>query len=195
MRISSIVAAPLVIGGVCRAPAGRLGFDGSACPAIRASRPRRSRSLMPDPTVVITFRGEDRLRRGHSWIYRADVVEANAAAGDTVVLLGPRRRRLGRALYSDRSQITLRVLTRLDEDAGPDLWRQRIDVALRFRQSLGIDATAMRLVHGEADLLPSLVVDRYADWLVVQALSQGVDRLMPSIVTALVETVRPAGIL
>jgi 23S rRNA (cytosine1962-C5)-methyltransferase len=150
---------------------------------------------MSDPTVVITFRGEERMRRGHSWIYRADVVEANAAAGDTVVLLGPRRRRLGRALYSDRSQIALRVLTRLDEDAGPGLWRRRIDAALRFRQSLSIEATAMRLVHGEADLLPSLVVDRYADWLVVQALSQGVDRLLPSIVAALVETVRPAGVL
>ena len=105
------------------------------------------------------------------------------------------RRRLGRALYSDRSQIALRVLTRLDEDAGPDLWRRRIDAALRFRQSLGIEATAMRLVHGEADLLPSLIVDRYADWLVVQALSQGVDRLLPSIVAALVEMVRPAGVL
>ena len=150
---------------------------------------------MPEPTVVISFRGEERLRRGHAWIYRADVVEADAAAGDTVVMLGPRRRRLGRALYSDRSQIALRVLTRLDEDAGPDLWRRRIDAALRFRETLRIEATTMRLVHGEADLLPSLVVDRYADWLVVQALSQGVDRLLPSIVATLVEMVHPAGVL
>jgi 23S rRNA (cytosine1962-C5)-methyltransferase len=150
---------------------------------------------MPEPTVVISFRGEERLRRGHSWIYRADVVETNAAAGDTVAIIGPRRRRLGRALYSDRSQIALRVLTRLDEEAGPDLWRRRLEAALRFRESLGIDATAMRLVHGEADLLPSLVVDRYADWLVVQALSQGVDRLLPLVVATLVDMVRPAGVL
>ena len=74
------------------------------------------------------------------------------------------------------------MLTRLDVAAGPDLWRTRIDAALRFREDLHIDATAMRLVHGEADLLPSLIVDRYGDWLVLQALSQGVDRLMPLIV-------------
>ena len=60
--------------------------------------------------------------------------------------------------------------------------RRRIDAAIAFRESLGIDATAYRLVHGEADLLPSLIVDRYGDYLVVQALSQGMDRLLPVVV-------------
>ena len=59
------------------------------------------------------------------------------------------------------------------------MWRARIEPAIAFRASLKIDATAYRLVHGEADLLPSLVVDRYGDYLVVQALSQGMDRLLP----------------
>jgi 23S rRNA (cytosine1962-C5)-methyltransferase len=71
----------------------------------------------------------------------------------------------------------------------------RIDAALAFREMLGIDGTAYRLVHGEADLLPSLVVDRYGDYLVVQALSQGMDRLLPLVVRTLVERLQPRGIL
>jgi 23S rRNA (cytosine1962-C5)-methyltransferase len=71
----------------------------------------------------------------------------------------------------------------------------RIDAAIAFRDALAIDATAYRLVHGEADLLPSLVVDRYGDCLVVQALSQGMDRLMPVVVAALNERLHPRGIL
>jgi 23S rRNA (cytosine1962-C5)-methyltransferase len=79
----------------------------------------------------------------------------------------------------------------------PDLqtWRRRLEQAIAFRETLGIDATAYRLVHGEADLLPSLVIDRYGDYLVLQALSQAVDRMLPDITALLVELVRPAGIL
>ena len=67
------------------------------------------------------------------------------------------------------------------------LVRRRIDEAIAFRERLAIDATAYRLIHGEADLLPSLIVDRYGDYLVVQALSQGMDRLMPALTTMLGE--------
>ena len=74
-------------------------------------------------------------------------------------------------------------------------WRERLRRAIAFRAALGIDATAFRLVHGEADLLPSLVVDRYGDYLVVQALSQGTDRLLPELTRLLVEIGAPAGIL
>jgi 23S rRNA (cytosine1962-C5)-methyltransferase len=150
---------------------------------------------MSHSTIAIGPRGEERIRRGHPWVYRGDVIEVDAEPGDTVTVLGPRKRRLGQALYSERSQIALRMLTRLDAEAGPDLWRARIQGALRFRDSLGIDATALRLVHGEADLLPSLIVDRYGEWLVLQALSQGVDRLLPTIVETLVDIARPLGIL
>jgi 23S rRNA (cytosine1962-C5)-methyltransferase len=75
------------------------------------------------------------------------------------------------------------------------LIRRRIEAAVAFRASLDIDATAFRLIHGEGDLLPSLIVDRYADYLVVQALSQGMDRLLPTVVTALQEIAAPRGIL
>jgi 23S rRNA (cytosine1962-C5)-methyltransferase len=73
--------------------------------------------------------------------------------------------------------------------------RERIGRAVAYRRSLALDATAYRLVHGEADLLPSLVVDRYGEYIVVQALSQGMDRLVPAIVAALQEMLSPAGIL
>ena len=147
------------------------------------------------PSVVVSARGEQRIRAGHPWVYRADITGVDAAAGETVAVIGPRNRLLGHALFSDRSQIPLRMLTRGEAPADMALWRTRLDAALRFRESLNLDATAYRLVHGEGDLLPSLVIDRYADYLVVQALSQGVDRMLPEITRALVDLTAPAGIL
>jgi len=148
-----------------------------------------------DESVIVTHRGEERVRSWHPWIYKSDVAEVNARAGATVRVFGSRGRLLGSALYSDRSEIALRLLTRGKDAADVSLWRTRLQEAIRFRESLDIDATAYRLVHGEADLLPSLVVDRYGDYLVVQALSQGVDRLLPEITKLLVEIANPAGIL
>jgi len=147
------------------------------------------------PTVVISSRGEERLQSGHPWIYRADVANVHAAAGDIVQIRSPRGRTLGSALYSDRSQIALRLLSYGDAPADLALIRRRLESAIAFRQSLAIDASAYRLVHGEADLLPSLIVDRYGDYLVVQTLSQGMDRLMPALMTMLAELLQPRGIL
>src|SRR5438094_498266 len=147
------------------------------------------------PSVVLSARGEERLRGGHPWIYRADVADVRAAAGDRVVVRGPRGRTLGQALFSDRSQIAIRMLTYGEQAADEALIRARIEAALAFRETLAIDATAHRLVHGEADLLPSLIVDRYGDYLVVQTLSQGMDRLLPIVVAALADLVQPRGIL
>src|SRR3954468_14611869 len=147
------------------------------------------------PAVVISTRGEEQLRSGHPWIYRTDVADAHAAAGDIVQVRSARGRPLGSALFSDRSQITLRMLAYGEALADAALVRRRIESAIRFRESLGIDATAYRLVHGEGDLLPSLVVDRYGDYLAVQTLSQATDRLLPQIVAVLGERLRPAGIL
>ena len=147
------------------------------------------------PTVVVSPRGEQRLKSGHPWIYRADVVDVRAEAGDRVVVLGSRGRPMGQALYSDRSQIAIRMLTAGETPADDDLLRTRIQSAIRFRESLAIDASAYRVIHGEGDLLPSLVVDRYGDCLVLQALSQGMDRLTPVVVAALNDLMKPRGIL
>ena len=128
-------------------------------------------------------------------MYGADVVDVRAEGGEIVQVVGPRHRTIGQALYSDRSQIPIRMLTRGDVVADLSLLRTRLQNAVRFRTSLDLDATAYRLVHAEADLLPSLVVDKYGDYLVAQALSQGMDRLLPSITEMLVELLSPKGIL
>ena len=147
------------------------------------------------PTVVVSERAEERIQAGHLWIYKSDVLEVQAAPGDTVTVLGARRRPVGQALFSDRSQISLRLLSHGAEPADAALWRRRLESAIAFRQSLALDATAYRLVHAEGDLLPSLIVDRYGDYLVLQSLSQGVERLLPTITAILADLVAPRGIL
>lgn len=147
------------------------------------------------PTAVVSARGEDRIRSGHPWIYRSDVADVSAERGPVVEVRGPRNRVLGHALFSAESQITLRMIARDDRPITRDFWRDRLATAIRFREQLAIDATAYRLVHGEADLLPSLIVDRYGDHLVVQALSHGMDSLMPTIVPLLVELTGARGVL
>lgn len=147
------------------------------------------------PTAVLAPRGEQRVRSGHPWIYRSDVAEVAAETGTIVEVLGPRQRFLGRALYSEQSQISLRMLTQGEEDIDDTFWRGRLQAAIDFRNTLDINATAYRLIHGEADLLPSLIVDRYADVLVVQALSQAMDRQLPALVPMLVDQVGATGVL
>ena len=101
---------------------------------------------------------------------------------------GPRNRVLGHALFSDQSQITIRMISRavrlMTRRSTRRSGARGSTRAIRFRDSLQINATAFRLVHGEADLLPSLIVDRYGDYLVMQTLSQGMDRLAPTLVHA-----------
>ena len=145
--------------------------------------------------AVVRPRGEDRIRSGHPWIYRSDVADVSAEPGDVVEVFGPRKRSLGHALFSAESQITLRMIATEPREIDATFWHERLEAAIRFREMLAIDATAYRLVHGEADLLPSLIVDRYADYLVVQTLSQGMDRLQPVLVSSLMELTGAKGIL
>ena len=148
------------------------------------------------PTARITPRGEDRLRSGHPWIYRSDVREVTGGSPGAVVrVLGAKDKLLGHALFSDQSQIVLRVVARGDVPVDRGFWQARLEAAIGFRAALGLNASAYRLVHGEADLLPSLIVDRYADVLVLQALSQGMDRLVPTLVPILVELTGARGVL
>ncbi|HYN08447.1 MAG TPA: class I SAM-dependent rRNA methyltransferase [Vicinamibacterales bacterium] len=148
-------------------------------------------------TVVISRRGAERIRANHPWVYRSDVLSSDARAGDLVRVTTERDRPLGWAFWSDASQISLRMFSsspepHFDERA---LFQDRLRQAVDYRASLAIDGTACRLVHGEADRLPALIVDRYADWLVLQTLSQGMDRRLAVIVELLVEIVRPRGVL
>lgn len=146
-------------------------------------------------SAVVSRRGIERLRSGHPWIYRSDVVSVEAEPGDLVLVKSERGRPLGWALFSSASQITLRMMAGDTDVDDRTVWPERIAAALAYRESLAIDATARRLVHGEADRLPALVVDQYDDVLVVQTLCQGVDRRRDAIVAALVAQLAPRGIL
>lgn len=147
------------------------------------------------PIAVISRKGVDRVRAGHPWIYRSDVAELHAERGAVVEVRDGRGAFVGRALSSTDSQITLRMLTRTERPIDRAFWRDRLAAALAVRERLRLDGTARRLVHGEADLLPSLVVDQYADLLVVQTLSQGTEAHRELIVELLVELLQPRGVL
>ncbi|MEP6687571.1 MAG: class I SAM-dependent rRNA methyltransferase [Gemmatimonadales bacterium] len=142
--------------------------------------------------VQVTARGAERWVRGHPWIYRSEVEPTDAPAG-LVHVTDPRGRFIGQALHSPASEIRLRLLERTDRAVDGSWWRERLAASTARRS--GIAATAFRLVHGEGDGLPSLVVDRYDRWLVVQVLSAGLETMRDTIVEALGAVCEPEGIL
>ncbi len=144
------------------------------------------------PPARITEKGATRWSRGHPWIYRSDVTDHPDTPGVCRVL-DRRGKFLGVALCSPRSEIRLRLLDRQDVVPDVDWWVARLAACAARRT--GIDASAWRLVHGEGDGLPSLVVDRYDRWLVVQLLSAGLETMRETILTALQRVCAPEGIL
>jgi len=146
--------------------------------------------------VTVSQRGLERILSGHPWIYRTDVGDASGAEPGAVVRVIDRRKRVwGQALYSSQSQIALRMLTRETRDFDRALLTERITAAAAYRKLVAEATDAYRLVAAEGDLLPSLVVDRYGDYLVVQTLSQGMDRLKSTIVEVLQEQFSPRAIV
>jgi 23S rRNA (cytosine1962-C5)-methyltransferase len=131
-----------------------------------------------EPAVQVTRRGADRLQGGHLWIYRSDVEKAAGGIepGDVVAVKDGRGRFLGKAFWSSRSQIALRVVTRDEEPVDEAFLAARLSSAFALRERAFGDEPFVRLVHGEADLLPGLVVDRYADVAVMQTLVPATDR-------------------
>ena len=151
---------------------------------------------MSQPQVTVTRRGAERAREGHLWIYRSDVRDAGGAGGGAVVRVRDERgRAVGQALYSDRSEIALRLLTGRDEPVDREWWRARLRAAAARRAGLGREADAFRLVYSEGDLMPSLIVDRYADVLVLQTLSQGAEALKGLFTELLVEEFAPRSVV
>lgn len=133
---------------------------------------------MDEPKVTISRRGAERLARGHLWIYRADVEKAPPAldSGDVVLVVDGRSRFLAKAFWSSRSKIALRVVTREEEPVDEAFFAGRLAAAIDLRERAFGDERFVRLVHGEADLLPGLVVDRYGDVAVLQTLVPATDR-------------------
>ena len=145
--------------------------------------------------VVVNRKGRARVERGHPWVFRSDVVaDGGASPGAVVRVADQRGTPLGFAFWSSLSEIRLRMIARGETLAGNFL-RDGIERAKQWRDTVAPGAEACRLVHGEADGLPSLVVDRYGEYVVVQTLSQGTERAKAEIVAALVELLKPKGIV
>ena len=146
--------------------------------------------------VVIRKRGADRLRRGHLWIYRSDVLDdTQVQPGDVVTVREERGTLVGKAFFSSRSQIALRLLTRQDVPIDVEFFRRRFAAADHLRERLGVDPWLSRRIYSEGDLLPGLIIDRYDDRFVVQSLIQATDRIQPLVTTLLTERYQPRSIL
>lgn len=144
-------------------------------------------------TAVVSTKGAARWDAGHPWIYRSDVVESPRGGPGIVSVADRRGKPLGQALFSPKSEIRLRLLTRDSEPIDQAWWTARIAAAVKRREA--IEATAWRAVHAEGDGLPSLVVDRYGPYVVAQLLSAGVEAVRDDVVAALRTTLAPEGIL
>jgi 23S rRNA (cytosine1962-C5)-methyltransferase len=150
---------------------------------------------MTFPPVVVSRKGEARILQGHPWVFRTDVVRArDVPPGAVVRVIGPQGRPLGFAFFSDRSEIRIRMVGR-GETLPTAYLRERLQSAIDWRGSVAPQAPACRLVHGEGDSLPSLVVDKYGDYLVLQTLSQGSEAAKDEVVRILVDLLAPQGIL
>lgn len=148
-----------------------------------------------EPLVIVSSRGANRVRSGHPWVYRDDVSAEGVAGGSVVRAIDSRQRLLGKAFYSDRSTIALRFLTSQDVAIDRDFFARRIAQAAHHRTIVAADAQAHRLVSSEGDRLPSLIVDRYRDILVLQTLSQGIEAWKETIIEILEEQFKPRAIV
>ena len=147
-------------------------------------------------TVTVNKRGADRIRSGHLWIYRSDVVHTDEAAGGSIVVVRDQKRNfVGQAFFSDSSQIALRFLSQTEEPIDHEWWRRRILDAANRRSNIAPNANAYRLVYTEGDLLSSIIIDRYDEVLVLQTLSQGSDAVRPLLVELLAELFTPRAII
>lgn len=147
-------------------------------------------------TVLVNRRAAARLERGHPWVFRSDLAgEPDAPAASVVRVQLASGKPLGTAHYSSTSQIALRMLAERDTLIDEAFLSQRIAAAFALRQRIVRDSDSYRLVYGEADFLPGLVVDRYADCLAIQTLNQGMDALQPLIVKGLRDLLQPRAIV
>ncbi len=151
---------------------------------------------MESGQIVVRRHGADRIRRGHLWVYRSDIVNPkDAEPGSIVSVRDERETILGKAFFSSKSQISLRFLSRGDAPIDEAFFQERFALADRLRERLGVDPLASRRIYSEGDLLPGWVIDRYGDRLVVQSLIQATDRLQPLVTNIVMDRYRPRSIL
>jgi 23S rRNA (cytosine1962-C5)-methyltransferase len=149
-----------------------------------------------DSKAQINSAAVRRIRKGHLWIYASDLEREPAQGNPAIVqVVDASGNTLGYAFYSRHSQIRLRMVSRDPEPPSPEFFRNRIIRSIARREPEFGGATACRLIFGEGDLLPGIIVDRYRDCLALQTLTSGADALKPLLVEILKELLQPAGIL
>ncbi len=139
---------------------------------------------------------QKRVLEGHPWIFRSDIDSAGSGCqpGDVVAVVDHRGRWIGKGYYNPVSQIAVRMLTYEDEPVDEAFFQRRIEAAWERRRRLLEDSSSCRVVFGEADSLPALIVDKFSDVLVIQTLALGIDRWKPVIAAILREVLQPRGI-
>src|SRR5205809_1791808 len=161
--------------------------------------PRQSAlSVEPRPIVKLSSRGSSRLKSGHVWVYRSDIVSSDGVPPGAVVGVADERGKfLGTALYSSSSQIAIRMISLGKVEDLPGLLRKRIQAAIAYREQVVRETDAYRVIFSEADFLPGLIVDRYNDLLSFQVLTQAMDAasIREVFVSELRDALSPAAIV
>ena len=150
------------------------------------------------PKLKVSARGSTRLKAGHVWVYRSDVLDADGVSpGSLVSVTDQRGQPFGTALYSSSSQIAIRMLSHETVGDLAALLRERISRAIDYRKSFVRDTDAYRLIFSEADFLPGLIVDRYNDVLSLQILTQAIDAnpVREIVISELTQQTNPAAIV
>jgi len=146
--------------------------------------------------LTVSSKGLAWHQKGHPWIFRDDLVNIqDAHPGAVVVLETQNGRFLAQGFYSDRSKIAFRLLSRSPQHIDARFWESRIQEAYRYRQRVVSRTNAYRLIYGESDGIPSFIVDRYGDHLVIQTLSQGAENILKELAAVLLELFQPLSIL
>jgi 23S rRNA (cytosine1962-C5)-methyltransferase len=150
---------------------------------------------MSSPSIVITKGREKPIVQQHPWVFSGaiDSLRGNPAPGDLVTVISSEGKFLARGYWNPNSQIQVRILTWHDEPIDDAWWRARIESAVAARAHHPTP-TAQRLINAENDYLPGLIVDRYGDWLVLQALTMGIETRKPQLVKMLADILKPSGI-
>ena len=172
-----------------------MGKIGSLLLSVSSQRHHTSRRIFALMNVYLKKRIAMRIAHGHPWIFGNEIekISGDAKAGDIVDVFYADGTFTGRGYINPKSQITVRLLTRKKEEINESFFLRRIQEAWHYRQKTGYTENC-RLVFGEADYLPALIIDKFNDYFVVQTLSLGIDIWKPAIVKALEKLFNPKGI-
>ena len=145
------------------------------------------------PSVILKPGKERRLVAGHPWVYAGEIAKITGEPkdGDDVDIRDYKERFQGRGLLNTKSQITVRRFTTQKEELDKAFFRRRIEAASKYR----VHGPAFRVVFSESDQLPGLILDKYDDYLVMQALTLGIDRRKPWIVEIARELFQPKAVI